>query len=73
VHPHLEVEPPQAWYDHIYLNSHTLVIFLQIDPAFDDEPKIVFESCYKIEDTFIFTWSLILGFGHYRWLRGPIC
>jgi hypothetical protein len=70
---HLEVEPPRAWYYRIYLNSCTLVIFLQINSAFDDEPEIVCEGCYKIEDTFIFTWSLVLGFGHYRWLRGPIC
>jgi hypothetical protein len=45
---------------------------LQIDPVFGDELKIVYESCYKIKDTSIFAWSLILDVGHYHWLQGPI-
>ncbi len=69
---YLEVEPPQAWYYRISLNSRTLVILLQVDPASNDEPEIVCEGCYETEDTFIFAWSLVLGVGHYRWLRGPI-
>jgi len=69
---HLKVEPPRIWYYCIFLNSHTLVILLQIDPAFGDEPKIVCEGCYKTKDTFIFTWSSISSVGHYRWLRNPI-
>jgi hypothetical protein len=68
----LEVEPPWAWYYRISPNSRTLVILLQVNPAFGDEPEIVCEGCYKIKDTSIFVWSSILGVGHYRWLHGPI-
>jgi hypothetical protein len=49
-----------------------LVILLQIDPVFDDKPKTVCEGCYEIENTFIFTWSLVPGVRHYYWLRGLI-
>ncbi len=69
---HLEAEPPQAWYYHISPNSHTLVILLQVNPAFGDEPKTVCEGCYETEDTSIFTWSSIPSVGHYCWLRDPI-
>jgi hypothetical protein len=48
------------------------VILLEVDLAFDDEPKTVYESCYKTENTSIFTWSSISSIGHYRWLRGTI-
>ncbi len=48
------------------------MILLQVDPAFGDEPEIVYESCYETKDIFIFAWSLIPGIGHYRWLCGPI-
>ncbi len=68
----LEVEPPRAWYYRISPNSRTLVILLQVDPTSGDEPETVCESCYETEDTSIFAWSLVLGVGHYRWLRGPI-
>ncbi len=69
---HLEIEPPRAWYYCISSNFRTLVILLQIDLAFGDKLETVCEGCYEIEDTSIFTWSLIPGVGHYRWLRGPI-
>jgi len=69
----LEVDPPGAWYYCISPNSRTLVILLQVDPASGDEPETIYEGCYKIEDTSIFTWSSILDVGHYRWLRSPIC
>jgi hypothetical protein len=59
----LEVEPPRAWYYRISPNSRTLVILLQVDPASGDEPETVCEGCYETEDTFIFTWSLVLGVG----------
>jgi hypothetical protein len=72
VHVRLEVEPPRAWYYRISPNSHTLVILLQVDLASGDEPKIVCEGCYEIEDTSIFAWSSVPGVGHYHWLRGPI-
>jgi len=69
----LEVEPLRAWYYRIFPNSRTLVILLQVDPASSDEPETVCEGCYETEDTSIFAWSSVLGVGHYRWLRGPIC
>jgi hypothetical protein len=69
----LEVDSPRALYYRISLNSRTLMILLQVDPASSNEPKIVYEGCYKIEDTSIFAWSSIPGVGHYHWLRGPIC
>ncbi len=72
VRARLEVEPPRAWYNRIFPYSRTLVILLQVDPASGDEPEIVCEGCYEIEDTSIFAWSSIPGVGHYRWLRGPI-
>jgi len=68
-----EVDPLRAWYYHISPNSHTLVILLQVDPASSDEPEIVYEGCYEIEDTSIFAWSSIPSVGHYRWLHGLIC
>jgi hypothetical protein len=49
VHAHLEIDPPQAWYYYISLNSHTLVILLQVNPISSDELEIVNEGCYKIE------------------------
>jgi hypothetical protein len=72
VHVRLEVEPPWAWYYHISPNSRTLVILLQVDPAFGDEHETLYEGCYEIEDTFIFAWSSVPGVGHYCWLRGLI-
>ncbi len=67
-----EVDPPRAWYYRISLNSRTLVILLQVDPAFSDEPEIVYEGYYKTEDNFIFTLCSVPGVGHYRWWRGSI-
>ncbi len=64
---HFEVDPPRAWYYRISSNSRTLVILLQVDPAFGDEPKIVYEGCYKSKDTSIFAWSSIFDIGHYHW------
>jgi hypothetical protein len=54
VRAHLEIEPSRAWYYRISPNSRTLVILLQIDPASGDEPEIVYEGCYEIENTSIF-------------------
>jgi hypothetical protein len=72
VRARLEVEPPRAWYYRISLNSRTLVILLQVDPASGDEPETFCEGCYESEDTSIFAWSLVPGIDHYRWLRGSI-
>jgi hypothetical protein len=62
----LEVDPPRTWYYCISPNFRTLVNLLQVDPAFSDELETVYESCYEIKDTSIFTWSSIFGVGHYR-------
>ena len=72
VRARLKVEPRQAWYYRISPNSRTLVILLQVDPAFGDEPETICEGCYETEDTSIFAWSSVPGVGHYRWSRGPI-
>jgi hypothetical protein len=68
VHVCFEVEPHRTWYYGIFLNSHTLLILLQNDLAFIDEPKTVYEGCYKTKDIFIFAWFSILGIRHYCWL-----
>jgi hypothetical protein len=65
VRPHLEVEPPQAWYDYISPNYRTLMILLQVNPTFSDELEIIYEGYYKIEDTSIFAWSSISSIGHF--------
>jgi hypothetical protein len=72
VPPCLEVEPVQAWYYHISLNSCTLVILLQVNLVSNDEPKTFYEGFYKTEYTSIFTWFSIIGVGHYHWLHSPI-
>ncbi len=48
------------------------MILLQFDPTSGDELETIYEGCYEIVDTSIFTWSSILSVGHYRWLHGPI-
>ncbi len=68
----LEIKPHRAWNYHIFPNSRTLVILLQVDPASNDESETICEGCYETEDIFIFAWSLVHGVGHYRWLRGLI-
>jgi hypothetical protein len=73
VRAHLEVDPFQTWYYRISSNSRNLVILLQVDPTFNDEPEIICEGCYETENTSIFAWFSIPNVGHYRWLRGPIC
>jgi hypothetical protein len=45
---------------------------LQVNLASGDEPKIVCEGFYKIENTSIFAWSLVFGIEHYHWLCSPI-
>jgi len=67
-----EVDPLRAWYYRIFSNFRTLVILLQVNPASGDEPEIVCEGYYEIENTSIFAWSSIFGVGHYRWLHSPI-
>jgi hypothetical protein len=72
VHPRVEIEPFQAWYYQNFPNIFTLVILLQVDLAFADEPEIIYEGFYEIEDTSIFAWFSILNIGHYHWLRRSI-
>ncbi len=73
VHACLEYDLAQAEYYCISSNFHTLVILLQVDLVSGDELEIVYEGCYKIEDTFIFAWFSIPGIGHYCWLCDSIC
>ncbi len=47
VRARLEVEPPWAWYYCISPNFRILMILLQIDPTFGDEPEIVCEGYYE--------------------------
>jgi hypothetical protein len=68
----LVIDPLRVWYYVISPNSRTLMILLQVNPASGDEPKTIYEGCYETENTCIFTWSSILGIGHYRWLHGLI-
>ncbi len=70
--PSFEIEPFQAWYYCISLNSCTLVILLQVNLASSDEPKTICEGFYEIEITSIFAWSSIPNIGHYYWLHGLI-
>ncbi len=67
MHTRLEVEPPRAWYYHIFPNFYTLVILLQVDLTSGDEPKTIYEG-----DTYIFAWFSMPSVGHYRWLCGSI-
>ncbi len=67
-----EIKLLQAWYYLIFLNSHTLVILLQVHLAFGNELKTIYEGIYEIEDTSIFAWFSILNVGHYHWLHNPI-
>ncbi len=61
----LKVEPLRAWYYQFFSNFRTLVILLQVDLVYGNEPKIVYEGFYKIKDTLIFAWFSILDVGHY--------
>jgi hypothetical protein len=62
----LEIDSFRNWYYSISPNFHTLLLLLQVDPTSSDEPKIVYECCYKIEDTSILAWSSIPSIGHYH-------
>ncbi len=46
---HLEINPPRTWYYYISLNSHTLMILLQVDPTSGDELEIVYEVVTKLK------------------------
>ncbi len=72
VHACLEVDPPWTWYYHIFPNSHTLVILLQVNPTSSDEPETISKGCYKTKDISIFAWSSIPNVGHYHWLQSLI-
>ncbi len=72
VRTRLEVEPHRVQYYHIFPNSRTLVILLQVDIASNDEPETIYEGYYETEDTSIFTWSSVPGIGHYRQLHSSI-
>jgi hypothetical protein len=63
---HLEIEPLQVLYYWFFLNFHTLVILLQVDPIYNDEPGNVCEGFYETENILIFAWSLVPNIIHYR-------
>jgi hypothetical protein len=69
----LEIDYLRTWYYRISPNFRTLVILLQVHPAFGDELEIVCEGYYETKNTSIFAWSSIPGVWHYHWLRGHIC
>jgi hypothetical protein len=71
--PCLEVQPFQVWYYRNSPNFYTLVILLQINFTFDDEPETVCEGFYETKNILIFAWFSIHGIKHYCWLRSPIC
>jgi hypothetical protein len=49
------------------------MILLQVNPTSSDEPKTMYKSFYETKNTLIFTCSLIIDVGYYRWLHGLIC
>jgi hypothetical protein len=73
VHLHLEVQPFRVWYYRISPNFHTLVILLQVNPAFGDELETICKGFHETKDIFIFAWSSNPDVGHYRWLCSLIC
>jgi hypothetical protein len=50
----IEADPLRTWYYRIFLNSYTLVILLQVDPASGNKPKTICEGYYETENTSIF-------------------
>jgi hypothetical protein len=62
VRTRLEVEPSRAWYYCISPNSRTLVILLQVDPAYGDELEIVCEGLRMVFNSRCWTLSLVAWF-----------
>ncbi len=52
-HP-CDENPLRALYYHISPNFHTLMILLQVDPAFGDQPETVRKSFYETQNISIF-------------------
>ncbi len=50
----LKVEPLRVGYYHISSNSRTLVILLQVNLIFGDEPETICEGFYETKDISIF-------------------
>jgi hypothetical protein len=53
-------------------SSRSLVIVIEVEPAFEGRPEAVFEGLFCNEDTEVQAWSQVAGVGHYRWLQGPL-
>ncbi len=70
--PRSEIETLQTWYYQIFLNFCTLVILLQVNPTFSNEPETIYEGLFRIENTSIFAWSLIPDVEQYRWFHSLI-
>jgi hypothetical protein len=60
VRPHLEFNTLKFGVITFFPNSHTLVILLQVNLAFNDEPETFCELFYKTEDISVFAWFSIL-------------
>jgi hypothetical protein len=69
VRAHFEVDPPWVWYYRISLNSHTLVILLQVDLISGDEFETVYEGYYKLKTPLflhgLIHWLLLINKANY--------
>ena len=65
-------EPPALRRRRRLPSSRSLVIVLEVEPAFNGLPEGVFGGQFHNEDTEIHAWSEVEGVGHYRWLQGPM-
>ena len=53
-------------------SNRSLVIVLEIEPAYNGQPEGVFGGQFHNEDTEVHAWSVLEDVGHYRWLNGPL-
>ena len=53
-------------------STRSVVIVLEVEPAYGDRPEAIFEGRFTNEDTEVQAWSMVEGVGHYRWLQGPM-
>jgi len=54
-------QSPSSFILSIFFNFDILLIILQINHAYVDVPKIIYEGIYKTNETLIFTWFLMLN------------
>ena len=65
-------EPPAPQRRRRIPNNRSLVIVLEVKPAFNGLPEGVFGGQFHNEDIEVHVWSEVEGVGHYRWLQGPM-